>query len=307
VTTRPAARRGLAVLAAAALLTSGCARSVHRTLVLRPQAATRGAVTEQRVQYVDRTRSTVSHRTVLARSRTLPTWLLTPTAPGPHPLVVFAHGYDVTPLTYSHLLHAWANAGFIVAAPYFPLTNPSAGRWLDEADVDHQPTDAAFILTQVERTLGRAVDTRHVFVAGHSDGGSTSFGAGFAHAVRDPRWTAVLIFAGARRPTMGSFSAPARRLPSLLIQSDHDQYNSLLEAARVWAVPRAPKVYVHLHNAPHLAPFSSANPYRDLVEATTVDFLRAWTATTPAARAPWLRRLDRDGTRTQLSTVTDVR
>src|SRR5207245_982575 len=38
-------------------------------------------------------------------------------AAGPFPLVVFAHGFAVTPAIYSNLLQSWARAGYVVAAP----------------------------------------------------------------------------------------------------------------------------------------------------------------------------------------------
>ncbi|HLY83662.1 MAG TPA: hypothetical protein VKQ71_11785, partial [Acidimicrobiales bacterium] len=41
-------------------------------------------------------------------------------AGGPFPLIVFAHGYDSSPAVYAALLHAWASAGYVVAAPEFP-------------------------------------------------------------------------------------------------------------------------------------------------------------------------------------------
>jgi hypothetical protein len=38
---------------------------------------------------------------------------------GPFGLVVFGHGFAVTPATYFRLLRAWASAGYVVAAPIF--------------------------------------------------------------------------------------------------------------------------------------------------------------------------------------------
>lgn len=48
---------------------------------------------------------------------------------GPFPLVVFAHGFNITPAPYARLLQAWARAGYVVAAPIFPLTNSRASAW----------------------------------------------------------------------------------------------------------------------------------------------------------------------------------
>lgn len=41
-------------------------------------------------------------------------------AVGPFGLIVFAHGFGLTPGTYRSLLQAWARVGYVVAAPAFP-------------------------------------------------------------------------------------------------------------------------------------------------------------------------------------------
>lgn len=263
-------------------------------------------VREYWLEVTDRTRWTVSHGHVLSHSRSLPTMILRPEAAGSFPLVVFAHGYDITPGAYIHLLRHWAAAGFIVAAPRFPLTRAKAGRWLDESDVVNQPQDMSAVLTAVERVLGSRVDRRHVFAAGHSDGGATSFGTGFADRVRDRRWTAVMVFSGDRRADLGRFSAPSRALPLLVVQSNRDEFNSLRSAARVWSVARAPKTYLHLYGARHLPPFAYACVYRDIVESVTTHFLREWSATDSRTRRSARGALDRAGHRPGRSSVTEV-
>ncbi len=42
------------------------------------------------------------------------------TSAGALPLIVFVHGFAVTPSIYAALLQSWARAGFVVAAPVFP-------------------------------------------------------------------------------------------------------------------------------------------------------------------------------------------
>ena len=61
-------------------------------------------------------------------------------AAGRFPLVIFGHGFAVTPAPYAPLLQAWAQAGYVVAAPIFPLGN---GRDRSQARAlrgDHAPT-----------------------------------------------------------------------------------------------------------------------------------------------------------------------
>jgi predicted dienelactone hydrolase len=68
---------------------------------------------------------------------------------GPWPLVVFGHGYAVTPGIYGRLLQAWARAGYVVAAPLFPLGNRYAAGGPDESDIVNQPRDMSFVISQL--------------------------------------------------------------------------------------------------------------------------------------------------------------
>jgi hypothetical protein len=228
---------------------------------------------------VDTHRWTVSFGHVLAHSRTLRVQIYYPAGvTGRMPLVVFCHGFDSTPAVYSHLLEHWAAMGFFVAAPIFPLTNPGAGRWLDEADVDNQPRDVSVVITAVEKQWSQKIDPTRVAVAGHSDGAETSYAVGFATRVRDPRVSAILVFSGAARPSLFPFAEPASRLALLVVQSNADESNSPLAAWWVWSHARAPRLYLHLFGARHLPPFAYPCPWRPIVEAVTTDFLRWWDA-----------------------------
>ena len=110
---------------------------------------------------------------------------------GPYPLVLFAHGYDVTPDFYAPLLERWAAAGYVVAAPVFPILSGSDG---GASHVDYEKTfgDASFVITQVlglggGDPLAGLVDRDRIAAAGHSDGEVVSFGLGFLACCRDPR------------------------------------------------------------------------------------------------------------------------
>ena len=99
------------------------------------------------------------------------------TADGPFPLVVFGHGFDVTPALYARLLQAWARAGYVVAAPTYPLSNPDAPGGPDENDLVNQPADDSLVITRMlSRSVALPVALRglsnpaKVAVAGQSDG-----------------------------------------------------------------------------------------------------------------------------------------
>ena len=70
-------------------------------------------------------------------------------AAGPFPLVVFAHGLGGTPQDYITLLTAWASAGFVVAAPLFPLSNANVPVGPDAGHVVNQPKDMSYVIDSV--------------------------------------------------------------------------------------------------------------------------------------------------------------
>src|SRR5581483_9590258 len=61
------------------------------------------------------------------------------TAHGPYPLVVFSQGYDMAASAYAGLINAWASAGYVVAAPTYPFTDPLAPGGPNETDIVYHP------------------------------------------------------------------------------------------------------------------------------------------------------------------------
>ncbi len=76
-------------------------------------------------------------------------------ASAPYPLIVFAHGFGGSVDDYQALLVRWAEAGYVVAAPLFPLTRNSAAGGPDLADFANQPADLSFMITQVLQESAR--------------------------------------------------------------------------------------------------------------------------------------------------------
>ena len=84
--------------------------------------------------------------------RVLVTYVRIPTrGHAPYPLVVFGHGFALTPHDYAPLLDTWARAGYVVAAPVFPLGNANAPGGPDESDLVNQPGDMSFVITRLTR------------------------------------------------------------------------------------------------------------------------------------------------------------
>ena len=81
-------------------------------------------------------------------TRTLVTVIRYPRGKGPFPLIVLAHGQTGNPSKFSQLMAAWASAGFVVAAPVFPLTSNQT-TFETVGDYVNQPADMSFVIDQM--------------------------------------------------------------------------------------------------------------------------------------------------------------
>jgi dienelactone hydrolase len=201
---------------------------------------------------------------------------------GPYPLVVFAHGYAVTPAFYSELLERWAAAGYVVAAPTYPLlSGVPAGP--SHEDYDMVFADTTFVLTRLLADVGRGpgphplaglVDPNRVGAAGQSDGEVVSYGLGSLVCCRDPRVKSVISMAG----ILGNVANPVQRdngVPVLHLMGSADELQPYDEAI-TWDRENlgAPRWMVTLVGGNHDQPYRNpASPYFEGVVRTTTDFL----------------------------------
>lgn len=209
--------------------------------------------------------------------RTLPTTVWYPaTGGGPWPLVVFAHGFNTNPAHYDVLLRRWAAAGYVVAAPEFPISGSDPPGPAREDDIPQQPGDLSavvtFLLAPRSPFAGR-VDPTRVAAAGHSDGGSTIAALALNDAVRDPRITSYLVLSGAV-PFMpfGTYDG-ANAGPLMVVQGNHDISNSDGDALGVYVSARLPRAYLSVIGGSHEGPFLGDGPQPTTVRAATVAWL----------------------------------
>lgn len=243
------------------------------------------AVRETVLSLVDTSRPTVSHGHRVSASRSLTTLVWYPVRTGPSPLVVFGHGFDVGPETYTAMLTAWAAHGYVVAAPELPLSDPSvAGPNLDEGDIDQEPGDLRFVtdyLTGPRSTVAARIDRRRVAVAGHSDGAEAALAAATAPTpAGEPAYRAVVVMSG--QPVPG---AAGRNPPMLVTQGDADTINPMGLGQGAYDQAAPPRWFLLIEGGGHLPPVEAGSPWLAGIEATAEAFLDVYVARDPSLAA----------------------
>jgi dienelactone hydrolase len=126
------------------------------------------------------------------------------TSDGPYPLVVFAHGFQAVSEVYRDIYVAWAEAGYVVAAPDFPLSSSRSTMNRPVAsDYVNQPADVSFLIDRLlgesargDGVLAGLVDPERIGVSGQSLGGMTTMGVAFHTCCVDERIDAAIPMAG---------------------------------------------------------------------------------------------------------------
>jgi dienelactone hydrolase len=197
-----------------------------------------------------------------ASSRTLVTEVYLPRGKGPSPLVLLAHGNNGNPGKLSLLLEAWARAGYVAAAPAFPLTNDLSGGPSVVDDYQNQPADMTFVLDELLARsrrpgsfLSGRIDPHHIGVAGFSLGGATVYGMAFNRCCRDRRIDAVILMDALRLPfSDGRFRI---RGPVMFVHIRTDPIVSYDYATASYAESTTPKVLMSIERGLHFEPYEN--------------------------------------------------
>ena len=199
---------------------------------------------------------------------------------GPFPLIVFGHGFAVTPALYAHLLQSWARAGYVVAAPVFPLENADAPGGPDESDLINQPADMRFVISRMLAASSASsgpfaglINPAQIAVAGQSDGGDTALAVAYDPSFHDPRVSAAVILSGAEMPGVGGFTFAPGGPPLLATQGTADTVNPPSATNTFFDAAQRPKYLLSLIGAEHLPPYSYQQPQLSIVEHVTIAFL----------------------------------
>jgi predicted dienelactone hydrolase len=154
--------------------------------------------------FVDRSRPTDANGDFAgAPERTLEATLWYPDAePGPHPLLVYSHGFMSMRGENVPLAELLASHGYVVVSVDYPLTNRRAPGGPNVGDAVNQPGDVRFLIDQLlalpesERPFAGTIDPERIGVLGLSLGGLTTTLATFHPRLRDSRIHAALSIAG---------------------------------------------------------------------------------------------------------------
>jgi dienelactone hydrolase len=230
------------------------------------------------LRLVDHTRVAV-FRNGTRRPRTLVTYVRYPRSGGPFPLIVFGHGFALLPGVYAKLLEAWTRAGYVVAAPVFPVENEDAPGGPDESDLSNEPGDMSFVISRLlaasadpSSPLHGLIDPAGVAVAGHSDGAEAAFAIAYERHFLDRRVRAAVILSGAELPPAAV--AEGRSGPPLLaVQGTADQINPPEAAYALFHAAPRPKFLLRLLGAGHLPPYTTVARQLQVVERVSIAFL----------------------------------
>ena len=213
-------------------------------------------------------------------------------------MIVFAHGYNVTPDTYAPLLDAWVRAGFVVAAPFFPDENKfevAAQHGVNtEDDLINEPADLVYVTRQIINDTAtkssqcpgvfRLVRASAIALAGHSDGATVVGMLSYAEG-RDPQgvsygalrsgldYRATVIMSG-QEDGVDPYGTLSPNPALLVIQSAGDQCNPERNAVRLYGdIHQSDKWFLELQTAHHLPPFDGADvPAFDVAAKMSVRF-----------------------------------
>ncbi len=235
------------------------------------------AVSSTTVDLVDASRPTVSRGRTVASTRTLTTTVTYPTAGGPYPLIVFAHGYQLGPANYHQIINAIAAGGYVVAAPSFPLADAAvAGSNLDRGDIPNQSGDLSFVITQLGGSAGSSgvlagkIDASRVGAVGHSDGADTVLDLGYYPGRSDARVRAIAALSPDAMTGPGGSVGSA---PLLLSHGDHDSIVPYGNATSVFAQVHVPRIFLTLIGGDHLPPAQGAAPWAPVLDRAILDLL----------------------------------
>lgn len=172
-----------------------------------------------------------------------------------------AHGFSGLPEKFAAMANRIADAGYIVAAPAFPLTNQNAPNGAYLLDVRQQPADVSFVLDRLLEANETPIDSLYdriassaIAVLGHSLGGTTTIAITRKNCCRDTRVSLGLLFAPGPIELFDQLFGPDPTEggpPTMILQGDRDPIIGYEGSYSYFSKIDAPKAFVGITGADH--------------------------------------------------------
>jgi len=209
---------------------------------------------------------------LVADERVLPTVVWAPLITGRLPLVVFAPGYGLGPEKYARFCRMLAAAGYLVAAPSFPLADPAREDGLDRGDIPNEAIDVSFVITSLlAGPVADHIDPGAIAVVGHSDGADVALMLGYEAGRVDSRIRAIVAIS----PDAMTGQVLTSTSPLLLVHGTGDTVVPYSNGERVFRQVLAKRYFLTMLGAGHYAPIDGGTPWTDTLDTATTDFLGA--------------------------------
>ncbi len=212
-----------------------------------------------------------------------------PVSGGPHPVVVFTHGYTGTFTDYTFLFEDLASRGYVVAsvdhtyeatAVEFPdgrMIKSVMGSYLANTEKTDTPSvtfavetrlsDLRFVMNRLEglnagskNPFAGKLDMSRAALAGHSLGGLTTL----LGVKEDPRFRAGVILDGALPDNVEA----GTQTPILVMTMGNDGWGA--DECRLWSSLRGPRLAVNLKGAEHVTPSDAVWLARHAIKTGTM-------------------------------------
>ncbi|CAM8630143.1 hypothetical protein MCETE7_00748 [Acidimicrobiia bacterium] len=206
------------------------------------------------------------------------------TASGPFPLIVLAHDLGSTPALYGDLAAAWAGAGFVVAAPSFPLSDSYAPGGPDGSDSINQPGDVRAVIDRILELsdandggiLAGMIDSSSIGIVGDGAGAGTAATMLANPCCLDERIDAFIVMSlGTNEYMSGAVEWPQNR-PLLVVSGDARVASPETMSDEIFAEARAPKGLLTLRGADRNSYIVRSSRAFAVTAATTTDFWRIY-------------------------------
>ncbi|MBM4265422.1 MAG: alpha/beta fold hydrolase [Deltaproteobacteria bacterium] len=201
-------------------------------------------------------------------------------------LFVLAHGFGGSTERFETIGRWLAEAGYVVAAVRFPLTNDQApgGHPSAIGDVVEQPADLSFVIDELLAasassgdSLSGRIDPERIGILGHSLGGVTAIAHSRSACCTDRRVGAVVLVAGIEIAAEGFFGPiSASGPPTLVTSGSDDPIVPPASSESLYGAIEAPRALVVQSEADHvdlIEVFGEVDPALERTRDLVIAFL----------------------------------